>query len=233
MNSNERARQKVTALPLPGSPLGAGVHRELVDLNRDYLGLCLALSSRDDPRFRLPVRAETALRSGSADLIERLARCPVALLQLQLPDLEILRGDAVGESALDVRPATGMTQPFVSFCLATARHLAQAAPFLARIALGVDASVQRRLATMPTADLRVLVGWSGVIRPRWGWHEPFWAALVASAAEGRDDLAVRRALCVGLCLPHSAPAGRLRSLSAASRLRSRRARAAAARRLSC
>jgi hypothetical protein len=185
-----------------GDLLGPVVRRDVADLNRLYLELSLEPSLDEDPRFALADGVRDALGTCPGEVRARLAECPFCLFRLQLP--------AGGSSGLDrvadarplpsLEPATAARcHSFVLLALSVARQLAGGTPLSPRIALGVSAEAETRLAVMCPSDLARLAAWPGLVRPRWPRHLRFWGMLIA-AARTSDALLARWVHCAGLCL---------------------------------
>jgi hypothetical protein len=200
-----------TELALRGDLLGPVIRRDIADLNGQFLELSLEPSLAGDPRFchLAPIRA--ALAACPAEARERLAQCPFSLFQLQLPEptgtapLSVDRvADARLPQPLEIATAA-RCQSFVLLSLSVARQLADAVPLSPRIALGVTALVETRLAAMCPSELAFVAAWPGLIRPRWPRHDRYWSMLIAAARQA-DPGWLQLAHCVGLCLPTTAPA---------------------------
>jgi len=221
-------------LTLHGNLLGPAVHRDIADLNRQFLRLSLEPELREDPRFALPGPARAALASCRSEVIERLARRPVSLFQVSLPGSSG-SGAAVADHA-GPAPPDGTTaakcHSFALQCLSVARQLAQGAPFTGRLAMGLSAPIEARLPAMSPSELASAAGWPGSIRPRWPRHEPYWGLLVC-VAQVEDQAASRSALGLGLCLLAPAPTGPAATSLGAGRRRARAVRGWPQRGLSC
>jgi len=229
-----------TLLPSAGSPLGPLIRREIADLNREYLALGLEPALASDPRFCIPSAVRAELASSPGEVCERMARSPLSLFQLFLPEpgLEAPGPEAKGVADAGRADAAGWAmasrcQEFLLLSLATARQMARSTPLLSRLALGLDPVVEARLAAMRTAELGPVVGWPGLVRPRWEWHERFWALLSSSARADGDDAGLRRAHCVGLCLERTPSGGGRAAANHAHRCRPWPPRSPLRRRLPC
>ncbi len=198
--------------PGPGGDLGSRgnlldpvIRRDIADLNLQYLQLALQPSLDEDPRFALADRVRRTLTGCPADALQRLANCPFSLFQLRLPDPpQATRESADGVADTwhppVIEPAIAVRcQAFVLLSLSVARQLAEAAPLSPRIALGVSAEAERRLASMGPSELALLAAWSGLFRARCPRHEKFWGMLIG-AARSPEPAPLRLAHCAGLCL---------------------------------
>lgn len=188
-----------------GNLLGPETRRDIADLNRLYLELSLEPSLEEDPRFALsdPVRA--ALGSCTGEVRGRLAQSPFCLFELRLPAIAPTGSNALDRVA-DMRhpppldPATAARcQSFVLLALSIARQLAGGTPLSPRIALGLTAEAEARLAVVGPSELARLAAWPGLVRPRWPRHERFWGMMIG-AARTADAAIARWAHCAGLCL---------------------------------
>jgi hypothetical protein len=185
-----------------GDLLGPVVRRDIADLNRLYLDLSLEPSLDEDPRFSLTDGVRAALRACPHEALGRLAECPFCLFQLRLPDGGSNALDRVSDARApqSLEPIVeARCQSFVLLALSVARQLAGGTPLSPRIALGVSAAAESRLAVMSPSDLARLAIWPGLVRPRWPRHVRFWGMLIA-AARASDALLARWAHCAGLCL---------------------------------
>jgi hypothetical protein len=188
-----------------GNLLDPEIRRDIADLNLQYLELALQPSLDEDPRFALAQPVRRTLAACTADALQRLANCPFSLFQLSLPDPQHALQPAAGRVADERQPLAfepviaARCQAFVLLSLSVARQLAGSAPLSPRIALGVSADVERRLAAMGPSELALLSGWSGLIRARWPRHEKFWGMLIG-AARSTEPVPLRWAHCAGLCL---------------------------------
>lgn len=194
-----------TDLASRGNLLAPVIRRDIADLNRQYLMLNQEPQLAEDPRFRLSPALQSKLSGCSAEARERLTQCPFSLFQLHLPDAaesaSLAAGriaDTRGEQALDAA-AAARCHVFTLLSISVARQIAETLPLSPRIALGVSAATESRLAGMRPSELAQVAAWPGLIRPRWPRHERYWGMLIA-ASQVSDPGALRRAYCVGLCL---------------------------------
>jgi hypothetical protein len=224
--------------PLPGpgtAPASRGnllapvIRRDVADLNRQYLALSLEPQLRDDPRYCLSPALQPSVAACSPEARERLASCPFSLFQLHLPDPEesaLPGGGRVADSQVQPAPDAAIVAQCAAFALlsiSVARQIADTQPLSPRIALGVSAAAEARLAGMRPSELAQLSTWPGLIRPRWPRHERYWGMLLA-AAQGPDPEALQWAHCVGLCLLSGAPVSSLAGQVRAAHRRARTAR---------
>jgi hypothetical protein len=188
-----------------GNLLGPVIRRDIADLNLQFLRLSLEPSREEDPRFAFADTVRRALAACTPDELNRLAMCPFSLFQLHLPDLSrpgLPAADRVAEArqAPPLEPPTAARcQTFVLLCLSVARQLAGATPFSPRIALGVSAEVETRLAGMGPSELAIIAAWSGLVRARWPRHDKVWGMLIAAARDSAG-LPPGWAHCAALCL---------------------------------
>jgi hypothetical protein len=200
-----------TELALRGNLLGPVIRRDIADLNRQFLELSLDPSMGDDPRFCHAVAVRAGLAGCSAEARERMALCPFSLFQLRLPEpagTAPLAADRVADARMPQQPeiaTAARCQSFVLLSLSVARQLADGVPLSPRIALGVTAQVETRLAAMSPSELACMAAWSGLVRPRWPRHDRYWGMLIAAAREA-DPAWLQWTHCVGLCLPAAATA---------------------------
>ena len=212
-----------------GNLLAPVIRRDIADLNRQYLALNLEPQLRDDPRFCLSPALQSIVTDCSPEARERLTSCPFSLFQLHLPDpaeTSLAGGGRVADSqAPPVLDAATVAQcaAFALLSISMARQIADTQPLSPRIALGVSAAAEARLAGMRPSELARVSTWPGLIRPRWPRHERYWGMLIA-AAKGPDPGALQRAHCVGLCLPSGAPVSALAIAASAIRRRARATR---------
>jgi len=198
--------------PVPGSDpeprgnlLDPVIRRDIADLNLQFLQLSLEPSLEEDPRFALADGVRPPLASCSPDEVNRLARCPFSLFQLRLPDpsrRELPAADRVADARQPppLDPAVAARcHSFVLLSLSVARQLAGATPLSPRIALGVSAEVESRLASMGPTELVIIAAWSGLVRARWPRHERVWGMLIG-AARTPGAVPLGWAHCAGLCL---------------------------------
>ena len=185
-----------------GDLLSPVVRRDITDLNRLYLDLSLEPSLDEDPRFALADAVRTALRGCPDEVRGRLAECPFCLFQVRLPTSGSNALDRVSDAhqPLTLEPMiAARCHSFVLLALSVARQLAGGTPLSPRIALGVSADAESRLAVMCPSDLARLAVWPALVRPRWPRHLRFWGMLIA-AARTSDAVLARWAHCAGLCL---------------------------------
>jgi len=214
-----------------GNLLAPVIRRDIADLNRQYLALNLEPQLRDDARFCLPPALQSIVTDCSPEARERLTSCPFSLFQLHLPDpaeTSLAGGGRVAGSQAQPGLDAAMAAECAAFALlsiSVARQIADTQPFSPRIALGVSAVAEARLAGMRPSELARVSTWPGLIRPRWPRHERYWGMLIA-AAKGPDPGALHWAHCVGLCLLSGAPVSSLGVAAPAARRRVRTARGA-------
>lgn len=226
MDDRPTAPLEPRAYPVPrGDLLGPGTRRDIADLNRLYLDLSLDPALEEDPRFGLCDAVRRALAACPPEVRDRVARCPFCLFELRLPSGPAAGVDRVADTRqpppLDAATAARCLS-FVLLALSVARQLAEGTPLSPRIALGVSAEAESRLAAMCPSELARLAAWPGLVRPRWPRHERAWGMLIA-AAQASDAAFARWAHCAGLCLlttaqeapvPAGAPAARRRARGA-------------------
>jgi hypothetical protein len=179
-----------------GNLLNEAVRREITDLNHLFLERALHPDDREDAWFRLPPCAVTRLRGAPEAVRERIARCPLALFELRLPGPSASVADAGDEAAF--APRLEARRAFGVVVLGVVRRLTEGVPLAPRIAFGLDAPLEARLAAMTLSESYRLAAWSGLIRPRWPGHDRYWALL--AEAVWHDD-GVHWAYAAGLCLP--------------------------------
>jgi hypothetical protein len=218
-----------TELTLRGNLLGPGIRRDIADLNRQFLALSLEPALAGDPRFGLAPSVCSTIGNCQPEVLERLAQCPFSLFELRLPEQSGPTLPPTGWVADALQPplVDAMTaarcQAFVLLSLSVARRLAEGVPLSPRIALGVSAPVEARLAAMSPSELVAVAGWPGLVRPRWSRHAHYWGMLVAAAQE-TDPGAMVLAHWVGLCLPATGAATPEAPAASIARRRARHSR---------
>lgn len=201
-----------TGLHLEGNLLAPQARRDLADLNRQFLSLCLPPRPGEPAAFGLPGVSQTLLTALEPDAARALAECPFSLFEMRLPPepLSLVRvGVADRATVFSAAPALAAdTRTFILLALAITQRIASASPLAARIAFGLGLADEVRLATLKPSELAALSGWHNLIRPRWLTHERYWRMLLAAARSGRA-ITLQWAYCVGLCLADGATVPRV------------------------
>jgi hypothetical protein len=185
-----------------GNLLNPAVRREIEGLNRLFLERAVDPRHSGDPWFEVPAAASARLAAASPEAWDRAAACPIALVELHLPDAPGAAAGAVGGVA-EAIGATGeglnaeTRRAFGVTALGVARSLYDGVPLATRIAFGLDARLEARLGALTVTDAYRLAAWPGLIRPRWSGHEGFWLLFAEAVAVGE---AVHWAYSAGLCL---------------------------------
>jgi hypothetical protein len=188
-----------------GGVLTPTIRRDLTDLNRQYLELALAPELSIDPRFAWSDTVRSRLVATDAATRARMATCPFALFEIQLP----ADHGPVARRALRVEEGVGVAaggEPwqarcleFAQFALFLALRLADAAPLAIRMALGLSTAAELRLHEMCPSEVAQFAARPDVIRPRWPSHPRFWAMLHGAARIDSSAL-LQSAHCLGICL---------------------------------
>lgn len=193
-----------SASPLRGGLLSGAVLRDIFDLNRQFVGLCLESSLRGDPCFTIPEDAWVLLRDGGPELLERLTCCPFTLFELGLQGSPVRISDASTrvEDArrIPVDAATvARVHAFANVAVFVAWRLADEDPLALRLAMGLATGAERVLNETRASDLPALANRAQLVRPRWQHHPHYWA-LLARAAGAASDALLRHAHCSGICM---------------------------------
>gem|GEM_PF-1235088 len=195
-------------LHLEGNLLAPQARRDLADLNRQFLHLCLPPRFGEPAAFELPGESRTLLAALDPDATRALAECPLSLFEIRLPPepMSLLRaGVADRPTVFNLAPAVAPeTRTFFLLALAITQRIAAASPLAARIAFGMGPGDDARLAALKPSDLAALAHWHNLMRPRWLNHERYWRMLLAAARSGRT-ITLQWAYCVGLCLADGLP----------------------------
>ncbi len=186
-----------------GNLLNPAVRRDIADLNRLFLGRALDPAFRDDPWFCLPAAAIDRLAVAPAEALERAAQSPVALFEIRLPMPETQDqrqdsgvADATGAEFLE-RSRIESRRAFGLAALGVLRRLGEGMPLSPRIAFGLDAGIETRLAALSLSESFEVAAWPGLVRPRWPGHERYWRVLADAVM---CDDGVHWAYATGLCL---------------------------------
>jgi hypothetical protein len=182
-----------------GNLLNPAIRREIAELNRLFLDHALHPDHCADAWFRLPAATVVRFSRAAEEVRERAARSPITLFEVRLPGEDDAPDDPAATGCADApspvraeaRRAFGVT------ALGVFRRLSEGVPLAPRIAFGLDAGLEARLAALSLSESYRLAAWSGLIRPRWLDHVPFWQVL-ADAVTRAD--AVHWAYASGLCL---------------------------------
>lgn len=133
---------------------------------------------------------------GQADAraLERMARCPMVLLDLHFDDLQwwLWAQRCLTSSVPLKEPAALFTQeeatPFVRELLTEAWTLARSQPRAAHLIFGMTQEVTNAIAQFPLQDLdAIAASHARCLAPRWRECRPFWAKLLSAAASNDDD----------------------------------------------
>lgn len=185
------------------------MRRDLADLNHRYLELGLRAETASDPLFGWSDDVRREIEAACRAVLERMAACPFALFELQLPCAS-RRPDAEpgaeSDRVEDRSHGGGPRVPRAAACIAfshgalfTAWRLADRSPLAARIAFGLSPAEEMELSEACPTRIALLASHSGVVRARWPDRPRFWVTLRgASQADSGDSL--QRAHCFGLCL---------------------------------
>jgi hypothetical protein len=189
-----------------GGVLTPTIRRDLADLNRQYLELALAPELAVDPRFAWCDAVRSRLLGTDAATRARMAACPFALFEIQLPadhragaPLAPFRVEEGGTTAVAGEPWRARCLEFAQFALFLALRLTDAAPLATRIALGLSPVAELRLHEMCPSEVAHFAAGPDVVRPRWPSHPRFWAMLQGAARIDSAAL-LQSAHCLGICL---------------------------------
>ena len=189
-----------------GGVLTPTIRRDLADLNRQYLELALAPELAVDPRFAWCDTVRSRLVATDAATRARMAACPFALFEIQLPadhrpgaPLAPFRVEEGAAIAVAGEPWRARCREFAQFALFLALRLADAAPLATRIALGLSPVAELRLHEMCPSEVAHFAAGPDVVRPRWPSHPRFWAMLLGAARIDSAAL-LQSAHCLGICL---------------------------------
>lgn len=186
-----------------GTLLTARVRRDIADLNRLFLDRAMHPAYGLDPWFQLPLPAIERLRQADGEALGRAACCPFALFEIALPPLddpEPWLGDAIadGPGGRPAEPVDRETRrAFGLAALGLVRTLTEGVPLAPRIAFGLRAGTEARVASLSLSDSYRVAAWPGLIRPRRSLHERYWNLLVELVAS--EDTA-HWAYAAGVCL---------------------------------
>jgi len=193
-------------VPAHGGVLTPSIRRDLADLNRQYLELALAPELSIDPRFAWCDMVRSRLVGTDAATRSRMAACPFALFEIQLPaenrpvaPLAPLRVEEGAATAAGGEPWQSRCLEFAQFALFLALRLADAAPLAIRMTLGLSPLAELRLHEMCPSEVAQFAARPDVVRPRWSSHPRFWAML-HGAARIDSASALQSAHCLGICL---------------------------------
>ncbi len=189
-----------------GGVLTPTIRRDLADLNRQYLELALAPELSIDPRFAWSDTVRSRLVASDAPTLARMATCPFALFEIQLPadhrpvtPLAPFRVEEGVGVAAGGEPWQARCLEFAQFALFLALRLTDAAPLATRIALGLSPVAELRLHEMCPSEVAKFAARPDVVRPRWPSHPRFWAMLQGAARIDSASL-LQSAHCLGICL---------------------------------
>jgi hypothetical protein len=200
---SDRAEKPPPAVLHQGNLLNDRVRRDIADLNRLFLARALDPAHGLDPWFCLPLTAVDRLRAAAPEVLERAAQCPFSLFELWLPASDETwhwAGDAVADrhegepldlARCETRRSFGVT------ALHLVRTLTEGVPMAPRIAFGLQAETEARLAGMSLSDSYRVAAWPGLIRPRWPGQDRYWSVFVETI--NRPE-ASHWAYASGLCL---------------------------------
>ena len=202
-----------------GGVLTPTIRRDLADLNRQYLELALAPELSIDPRFAWSDIVRSRLAATDASTRARMAGCPFALFEIQLPSDHCpmarpapLRVEEGGAMVAAGEPWRARCLEFAQFALFLALRLTDAAPLATRIALGLSPVAELRLHEMCPSEVAQFAARPDVVRPRWPAHPRFWAMLQSAARPQRVPPAWRQ--------DRRSLSGRVRHITLRSRRRS-------------
>jgi hypothetical protein len=201
MSNSTDAGSAAYGLTVRNGLLPPAVRRDLADLNRQYLELGLVGALEDDPRFGWSDAVRRCLLETDSTTRTRMASSPFALFDLALPAAasgpELRIADAPW-----VAPTGDWQGRCLSFALQAAflaLRLVESAPYAARVALGLSAADEARLADLRPSEVAELAWNPGLVCARWPRHQRFWEMLIGAAQ--RDSAgALQWTHCVGLCL---------------------------------
>jgi hypothetical protein len=189
-----------------GGVLTPSIRRDLTDLNRQYLELALVPELCIDPRFAWCDTVRSRLAGTDAATRSRMAACPFALFEIQLP-AEHRPLSPLARSRVEEGPATeaagapwqARCLEFAQFALFLAFRLADAAPLAIRMTLGLSSLAELRLHEMCPSEVARFAARPDIVRPRWPAHPRFWAMLHGGAVIDSASL-LQSAHCLGICL---------------------------------
>jgi hypothetical protein len=193
-------------LPAHGGVLTPSIRRDLADLNRQYLELALAPELSIDPRFAWCDTVRSRLAGTDAAARSRMAACPFALFEIQLPaehrPVAPLAPSRIEEGPVFTAggaPWQARCLEFAQFALFMALRLADAAPLAIRMTLGLSSLAELRLYDLRPSEVAQFAARPDVVRPRWPAHPRFWAMLHGAAVIDSASL-LQSAHCLGICL---------------------------------
>jgi hypothetical protein len=188
-------------LPVRHGLLPPAVRRDLTDLNRQYLELGLVGALENDPRFGWSEAVRQCLLETDSTTRMRMASSPFALFDLALPAAAPGPASWIADA-----PPVASTGDWQGRCLSfalqaafLALRLVERAPYAARVALGLSAADEARLADLKPSEVAELAWTPGLVCARWPRHQRFWEML-AGAARRDSARALQWTHCVGLCL---------------------------------
>jgi hypothetical protein len=189
-----------------GGVLTPSIRRDLADLNRQYLELALAPELSIDPRFAWCDTVRSRLAAADAATRSRMAACPFALFEIQLPAEHCpaappvpFRVEERAVATAENEPWQAMCREFAQFALFLALRLADAAPLAIRMTLGLSPFAELRLHELRPSEVAQFAARPDVVRPRWPAHPRFWAMLHGAASIDSASL-LQSAHCLGICL---------------------------------
>ncbi len=189
-------------LPIRSGLLPPAVRRDLADLNSQYLELGLDPGHENDPRFGWSDAVRRCLLEADPATRLRMAFAPFALFDLALPAAS---GTYPAARVADdpwvasVGDGQGRCSSFAMQAAFLALRLAESAPYAARVALGLSAADEVRLAGLKPSEVAEMARSPGLLCARWPRHLRFWEML-AGAARRDSAGALQWTHCVGLCL---------------------------------
>jgi hypothetical protein len=218
---------------------GAGIRRDITDLNRQFLDLSLDPALEGDLRFQVSAAIRENLAGCPAEARSRMAACPFSLFQLALPGVGPggpgFHPSRIADAHRSMAPPAKWERgrDFALLTLSVARQLAGNLPVVSRLAIGLVPADATRLLAMGPSELAALAEWPGLVRPRWAWHERYWGLLAAAARLDDGGTVLGRAYALGLCLPESPVAAQPVAAPPAQHGRQSRPRGGSGRRFPC
>lgn len=129
-----------------------------------------------------------------ARVCERVARCPVLLLDLNVPPIDGWHrnfGSADSDDLRATRPAFVRERaiPLVREILTEAWRIARSTPRVASVVFGMAPDMAAGVSRLAPSDIDRIAANHAFVRPRWAERPGFWTGLL-SAAVGTDDQAL-------------------------------------------
>jgi hypothetical protein len=188
--------------PVRASVLSPTLHRDLADLNAQYLDLGLAPGVDNDPRFAWAGAVRHRLLEADAGTLLRIAAAPFALFDLLPPPTAGAASTSGVEDGLPVSRSSawlGRCDSFAHQAAFLARRLVENDAPASRVVLPLSADARAWLLDCRPSQLAEAASSPRLIRPRWRLHTRFWETLIGAARRDSPQ-ALHWACCIGVCL---------------------------------